>query len=201
MGDRLPNETDKAWQAFKDYLELGGGRRLTYLREKYLKEKEENKAVPTVSIKTIEKWSHYYNWAERAREWDVEQEKIRAEIVQENKIKRWKENLEDYQERCKKQSNLYSQICLKIATRVLAVLSENELTVDQALKAIHGMARLTEISQAVESNALGISQILASLADGKETEYDIKDGDNSILFAMEDYSEKELESIRAQITD
>ena len=60
--DRLPEESSKAWFAFKTYLHLGPTRSLSKVRRELDKEYG--------YIKQLEKWSSHYSWVGRARAWD-----------------------------------------------------------------------------------------------------------------------------------
>lgn len=69
--DKRPDETDKAFKAFTDYLDFGPDRSLEKVRQKYNKN--------TSYIRQLGKWSSAYNWVERASAYDAHQ---RAEIEQ-----------------------------------------------------------------------------------------------------------------------
>lgn len=90
--DRLPKESDKAWQAFQYYRGMGANRD----RKDFLEHiKSGTHHDPSRSIKatasTIQTWSSRFDWAERLQAWDAEiQRQASVEQAEEQK----KEQLE-----------------------------------------------------------------------------------------------------------
>jgi transposase-like protein len=68
---RLPNESTKAYAAYECYRELGAGRSIEKVAEKYSK-----------SVGLLYRWSSQHQWVNRAAEWDKEQERLREEARQ-----------------------------------------------------------------------------------------------------------------------
>ena len=71
-GQRQKNETAKAVQACNDYLRMGPGRVIADLWRRYAKSDQES--PPTVYLGTLKKWSSYYDWVERAEQYDLQLE-------------------------------------------------------------------------------------------------------------------------------
>ena len=65
-------ETNKAKAAFEDYYNIGHGRSLRALCEKYRLQKDRGATVPTIRKKTLEIWSNHHNWQDRVGERDAE---------------------------------------------------------------------------------------------------------------------------------
>ncbi len=63
--DRLPDESPPAYEAFKTYLEMGGGRSVREVSRRLSK-----------SWTLISRWSSQHHWVERAREFDNRVERI-----------------------------------------------------------------------------------------------------------------------------
>ncbi len=77
--DRLPNESDKAYEAFRNFLNLGGERSLLKVAEKVSKSEGQ-----------IKKWSRKNFWRERAAAYD-------SSIVENERrqnVKRWETAIE-----------------------------------------------------------------------------------------------------------
>jgi hypothetical protein len=73
--DREPEESTKAFEAWTIYRELGAQRSLQKTAELYY--------GSTASVRQLERWSSRFNWVERARASDVEQEMVRRSAVEE----------------------------------------------------------------------------------------------------------------------
>lgn len=73
--ERQPDETDKAFEAFCLYRDLGPERSQPKVVELYGKSKH-----------TVEKWSIKFNWKQRTEAWDNEQDRIAREAAQREKI-------------------------------------------------------------------------------------------------------------------
>jgi hypothetical protein len=63
----MKGESIRSNWALHDYASLGLARSLTQLRARYL----DQVGAPTVSIRTLEKWSKRYSWRERVAAWDA----------------------------------------------------------------------------------------------------------------------------------
>src|SRR5688572_22023905 len=71
LWDKRPDETDKAYKAFTDYIDLGPDRSHEKVRQRVGKS--------SGYIRQLEKWSSLYEWGLRATAYDVAQ---RAEVEQ-----------------------------------------------------------------------------------------------------------------------
>src|SRR5688572_30471065 len=69
--DKRPDETDKAYKAFTDYIDLGPDRSLDKVRQKLGKS--------SGYTRQLEKWSSAYEWGTRSSAYDAHQ---RAEVEQ-----------------------------------------------------------------------------------------------------------------------
>lgn len=67
--DRLPQETPKAWEAFKFYRDMGIARSI----RKAIKEHYNNNPS---KVKQLGTWSSKFNWVKRCEEWDAHYDKI-----------------------------------------------------------------------------------------------------------------------------
>jgi hypothetical protein len=71
--DRQPNESTRAWAAFREYLAMGADRSLAAVAAKIQKRKSQ-----------LEKWSVRWSWVERAFEYDAHNARIQSE--EENRL-------------------------------------------------------------------------------------------------------------------
>lgn len=65
LWERQPGESAKAYEAFSTYRDMGSDRSLAKVGQALGKSKA-----------MMEKWSSAHNWVERAKAWDVEQDRI-----------------------------------------------------------------------------------------------------------------------------
>lgn len=82
VGERQPNETDKAVLACNDYLRMGASRSLEKLHERYQTGIESgSETSPTKRLNTMREWSRSFGWVERASTYDAVQDEAKtAEI-------------------------------------------------------------------------------------------------------------------------
>ena len=73
--DRERHESSKAFDAWSIYRDLGAQRSLKKTAELYY--------GTTANVRQLERWSSRFNWVERARASDVEQEMLRRSAVEE----------------------------------------------------------------------------------------------------------------------
>ena len=89
MPRTLPmDESAKAMQARLDYLQLGPGRSVTKLADKYKRELSEGISVPTTSRITLEKWSAAHHWIDFVLE-NMAKEREAVEFESEERRKAW----------------------------------------------------------------------------------------------------------------
>jgi len=69
--ERLPNESEPAWQAFTTYLDLGGERSLPRVAKRCAK-----------SLPLMKRWSAKYTWADRAKAYDSELARLKQTAEQ-----------------------------------------------------------------------------------------------------------------------
>lgn len=83
IGENFRRESKRSYAAFLDYCNMGTGRSLRKLFERY----DAMETPPTKSFPTIANWSKNFFWVERAAAWDaMQQEKARNAYEQ-----RWRE--------------------------------------------------------------------------------------------------------------
>lgn len=179
MGDRLENETDKAWAMFQNFRDMGPSRTIKALlgRYKQIQADDPNEEVPTVSRSTADGWAYKYNWSERIRAWDIEQEKLKVAHQTANKKAKWEAEVEAFRDRNKRFGSAAFEAAIVLLNEArLALESDNEpikkggkkkrhsvLSTDQALRAFAVVGRLAESSQSSEGTALGITQLLEEM--------------------------------------
>ena len=97
MIERLPKETDKAWQAFQDFYAMGQGRSIKVLHQQYSKQNRKKRNVtPTKSYKTIAGWSSTYKWDERVKVADKELEAERLQALKEEAHRKYLERIQAF---------------------------------------------------------------------------------------------------------
>lgn len=97
---RIAGETDKSYQAFCDYCELGLARSLESLIARYRSQLVTNALPkpPTDSLGTLKRWSYTYDWQKRLPAYEEAAAKERDEVSREVWAERRREILEaDYQ--------------------------------------------------------------------------------------------------------
>jgi hypothetical protein len=93
---QVPNETNKAYAAFLDYINMGAGRSLRKLHEEYLRQTVGK--PPTKTIDTLEEWSSTHKWQDRLTQYLVELQ-TRQQKKQQERLELFNENVwETYME-------------------------------------------------------------------------------------------------------
>lgn len=136
--ERQEGETDKAFEAFVIYRDLGTDRSLVKVREKLGK-----------SATLIERWSSRNNWVERVQSYDVEMD--RKSLLQEEKKRK---------DMAKRHANYATVFQQKVLER-LQNLNPAELSTSD-------MIRWFEISVKIERLSRGESTDITSLEHGGE---------------------------------
>lgn len=88
--EKREDETDRAWQAFHDYLLLGSGRSLQKLIDHYDKHPDRVQIAPSKRLATLKKWSAGFDWQDRVRAYEDD---LRAQEEQKWRDRRtaWRE--------------------------------------------------------------------------------------------------------------
>lgn len=81
LPERLPEESDRAYAAFVDYVLLGPGRSHLALVERY----SQMENPPTKSANTINVWARRFRWDERVVEYDAKRHKAIANAIEEDR--------------------------------------------------------------------------------------------------------------------
>ncbi len=85
--EKLETETPKAYEAFCAYRDMGSSRSLHRVRD------EEGK-----SHGTLEKWCRDHNWVKRVEAYDIDQEAIARQILEEENREAYREKLRKYRQ-------------------------------------------------------------------------------------------------------
>ena len=97
--ERQPDETKGSYAAFCDYRDMGVGRSLRALHERYT-EQSANKSLtekpPTTNFSTIANWSTKFDWQDRVNAWDVYQQGERDKYYQNARQQLIEDELADY---------------------------------------------------------------------------------------------------------
>jgi len=67
---KLPEESEKQYQAFLDYVNLGSARSLSKLAGMYERQQQQKETIPPVSPTTLKSLSLRFSWVSRARAFD-----------------------------------------------------------------------------------------------------------------------------------
>lgn len=170
MGDRLPNETDRAWQAFQDYRDMGVSRSIAELVKQYRDRKGQKSIAPTKSHQTLRNWACENNWTDRVKKWDAEEERRRVEFLEKARRERWEQEVEAYRDRNKRLGAATFEVAVLLVNEASLAIKQDQkakMTLDQALKGLGVVSRLAETSQSTEGTALGITQLLEEMKNGE----------------------------------
>lgn len=113
--ERLPNETDKAFAAFCQYLELGPDRSIGQAHQR------QNSGKTAAKSRWWEEWSSQYDWVARARAFDSWE---------------WQQKLETRQQAIEVSRQLLIDSTLRAAEDLVAVASNHQECDSVRLKAI-----------------------------------------------------------------
>lgn len=144
--ERLPEESIRAYAAFKRYLDLGAQRSLSKLSQSY--EDDAKQSVRdgkpkiakqlTKSVPLLKRWSGQHRWIERMEAWEADQDREWA-----------KERRRSLREANRRHTTLAKSMTAKIASRLMA-LRINELTPQD-------LARWLDVAVKIERLGLGLS--------------------------------------------
>lgn len=173
MGDRLPNETDRAWQAYQDFRDMGAGRTVRELGRRYKEQKGNKSTPPTSSYQTLKNWAFENNWNERVRAWDAEQQRRDIESQKEARRRQWEADVEQYRKRNQEIGGIAFVSAVNLLQEANYTMSyesqkragksklhEPSLTKDQALKAFSAVKTLVELARDTNGTALQINELL-----------------------------------------
>lgn len=163
MSDRLSNETDKAWQAFQDFRDMGTNRTIAELLRQYVQKKKENYIVPSTSDNTLRKWAFENSWNERARTWDAEREKRRVSEKELEDQEIHLRNVEAYREKNRRLAAIAFESSLLIYAEVNKLIKSGNLTPEQVIRLAPYAPKYSETASSAEGTALGVTQILAEM--------------------------------------
>lgn len=90
--DKLDTDTDKSYQAFCVYRDLGKGRSLEKVQERLSKS--------TGYLRQLYKWSSNYNWVERANAYDLHLDRTQRNAVEKMRIEASTRLIEGMLDRC-----------------------------------------------------------------------------------------------------
>lgn len=122
LWDRIPEETDKSYAAFRMYLEMEPRER-TLLKVSDKCGYNRRKPSPPVPSSTIEKWSMRFRWLERVAAYDLHMNLIadgEREKQQQKFAERWSKRKNEQRERA-------WTICKKMLERADALLEKSEI--------------------------------------------------------------------------
>ncbi len=133
--ERQPRETDKAFAAFLSY-------RDTAPKERNLRRlgRESNATVP--------RWSKKYNWTERARAWDAEQDRIAREV-----------QLSEIADMNKRHIQIAMGLVAKAARR-LNTLNENELSPSELRQYLMDAVKLERTARGEAESTLAVQHAM-----------------------------------------
>ena len=126
--ERQATDTDKSFEAFTIYRDMGVGRSLEKVGSQLGK-----------SPKLMERWSRYHGWVERAAQWDAEQDRIKLAIEE-------KERIEDIKRMRKKHADIASAMIMKSA-RALNRLKEEDIKPSDISRMIEVASKLERLSR------------------------------------------------------
>ncbi len=155
---RQDEETDKSWDAFVVYRNMGADRSL--------RKTQEQLGNPESYQSTLSKWSAQYDWVKRSAEYDNYQAMVLEQAALEHKKAQYVEAIEEY-----RQDNLNAgRRLFNISERFLTVLENNLDVLEAEELGISGMTaiakimcQLFEISSGMRSDALDIQGLAERL--------------------------------------
>jgi hypothetical protein len=85
---RIEGETPKAYRAFVDYCEMGGGRSLRKLLSLYSAQKVAGTypRIPSTRLPTLKRWSSQNNWQNRVAEYERRAAEAREQYRQQKRL-------------------------------------------------------------------------------------------------------------------
>lgn len=161
--ERLPGESQRAYDTLIEYWRLGIDRSLTKLRDALLS--TEKATVKPATLGTLKTWSQKHHWVERARQADASSSQLVIEAHQSdymNSIANLREASESFGKDIFDECRLHLRLLQRqrksigsnaVKTSELAAMARTLLT----------LAQIAEATVAVRCRALGIDRVIEQL--------------------------------------
>lgn len=201
LWDRLPDENEKQYLAFKDYCRLGISRSLSKLIKKY-RSQNESKTSPVIRLATAKEWSSTFNWVARAESWDKSQEEKRSKEWEKRRIDvieadyKQAEDLRKLARRILSKTNGFLTRSQRVIEGVdgqpIKVIIKEKIDMGLAVRAIEAASKLQRLSGGLETNR---ERLEHTGANGGSIKFDgLSDSDvDEILASAEARAKKRLE--------
>ena len=156
-----PTESDKEFELFGFYCRLGGGRNLQYVAQ-----------TTNLSFSKVQQVAKRNNWTLRAADYDRYQLSRKITEAQNARHEQHLSRLEQYreqQEQIGQQLSLNAARIAYLADRKLTSLldSEQNLDVRDLPSMLNAASKLAEVGKNLQSNALGVDQLLAAIEESE----------------------------------
>ena len=173
LWERQPYDTDRSWQAFQGYCELGISRSLSKLLSQYVHQSSNGSPPPSTKRNTLANWSERHNWVERAKAWDAKEELRDLQAREKARESEQLEKIENFR-RLHENAGVSGFNAVVRGKAILNVYLEKYFTKEQKpiKEVIQGLtlediSKISRIVQSLESassevwaNALGITTLL-----------------------------------------
>jgi len=137
--ERQPGETEKAWQAFKLYRDLGEGRTLQEVSRKLSKHQS-----------NVSRWSKKWHWQSRVIAWDMEcdRQAQKARLKQINQMR-------DYHSRLAMLLKQRAYRALQLADEIMTRIETKEATLKDAVRLLEVARALIDTGAKLHALSLG----------------------------------------------
>jgi len=167
--ERLPDETDAQWQAFRIYRDLGLCRTVVKAYREYAEKRGLSKDQPHTAY---QKWTKQNNWKERAQEYDMYVDEQRRKMRQEKRAQAMDELVESAPD----------------AAQTLTSIVNGDLQGNEALEALDDRVFLEMVKEILDRAGVSSPEELKIESSNESRE-------EQILFDLSNFDVDELEQL------
>lgn len=157
--NQQPEESDRAYEAFRKYRDMGAARNLRQVAQELDK-----------SATQMGKWSSHWRWTERVRAYDAHldyQMRLRTEEEHFNK-------LAAYRERAERAASVASEsaiLLMQKANERMAIMKPEEIEAGEVASMIRAAAQSLNLSLTAEAEAISVNGLERALKEKMDNEF------------------------------
>lgn len=165
--ERLPTETEKAWEAFQIYRDLGSKRGIAAVQEVMRRTPGYRRQLQT--------WASQYNWEARGREYDNHLDRVTRLQREQGRRDEYTIKIERYRRETEEVGRGMISVGAKAVSILQAVLQERlnaerreQLSVNEISTLMRASALAIDVGSKLVGEALGVDTLVTTLIDEKD---------------------------------
>lgn len=158
--EKLESETQKAYEAFCVYRDMGISRSL----ERVIQEGGRSSTI-------VQKWSSLHNWVERVNAYDLVQEAIARQILEEENREAYRQKLRKYRQENEDIGNAFRATgvaMLKEVREFAKNLKASDIKVNNIANVVRSIETCMTMGDRFLSESLGVEKLLQQMAEDEK---------------------------------